>query len=309
MVKSFEFEEDYASINGISQYFLHLPGAGESVVIMLHGGPGIPNSYAAHYHQPYLSFCNTIYYDQRGSGKTQLKNSCTPESLSLDTLLEDLKQTIQYVKNKYQTDKIFLAGHSWGTVLGTQYILKHPHDVSGYIGYGQLVSTSVQDRIWYEHLKEKILKLGKKDDIKKLSAVACSFPNLTRDEFDKATAQLSELEAIYGYKASDWVEIYQKSPLMTPRDWNVIEEDFSQKLAGDVFHDYDISSIHDYQVPLYYILGRHDNWTSSVIAAEYFETINAPKKGLYWIEHAGHMLDTNNPTDFFNAIKEIIAQS
>lgn len=48
--------------------------------------------------------------------------------------------------------------------------------------------------------------------------------------------------------------------------------------------------------------------TSSIIAAEYFETIKAPKKGLYWIEDAGHLPDTDNPSAFSNAIKDIIMQ-
>jgi len=61
-------------------------------------------------------------------------------------------------------------------------------------------------------------------------------------------------------------------------------------------------------VPVYYILGRHDEMTSSIIAAEYFETIKAPKKGLYWIEDAGHLPDTDNPSAFSNAIKDIIMQ-
>ena len=300
------FKEEYVPINGISQYFLHNPNdASEAVILMLHGGPGIPNSYAAYEHQPYVHFCSVVYYDQRGAGKTQLKNRSTPESLSLHVLLNDLKQTIQHVKKEYQTDRIFLAGHSWGTVLGTQYIIKYPHDVSGYIGYGQCVVTSAQDKNWYERLKEKVFKAGKKEDIEMFNAVNPHFPNVVRNDFDKATALLNELEAKYGYKANDWVEIYKKSPAMTHEDWNLIEEECSQKLAGDVFYDYDIRSVREYQVPIYYLLGRYDEWTSSEITAAYFDTISAPEKRLYWIENAGHMVDTDNPMDFFNAIREI----
>ena len=302
------FKEEHVPINGISQYFLHILNPNKDILIMLHGGPGIPNSYAAYYHQSYLNFCNVVYYDQRGAGKTQLKNKSEDESLCLDVLLEDLKQTIQYAKDKYDANRIFLVGHSWGSVLGTQYILKYPHDVSGYIGYGQYISMSRQDRNWYKNLKGKIFKLGTTEDIKKFNAVDCDFPNIEREKFDKGVILLSELEAKYGYKASDWIEIYEKSPIMTLEDWGMIEEEFSQKLASDVFYDYDICNTREYQVPVYYILGRYDEWTSSVIVEEYFNTINAPQKGLYWIENAGHMMDTDNPKDFFDAIQNIIKQ-
>ena len=304
------FTEEYVSINGIEQYFLHIPNDSKDVVIMLHGGPRVPNSYLAYYHQPYLNFCNVVYYDQRGAGKTRLKNKTKPESLSYDILVEDLKQTIQYVKDKYQADRIFLLGHSCGSVLGTQYVLKYPHDVDGFIGYGQVVAQAVYERVWYEHLKEAVLKAGNKKDIKKINTVDADFPNIGREKYLDTYHLLSSLEPKYGYKVNDWMKLYMKSPIMNFfRDGRVMmdAEKFNRNLMGEMY-DYDIRSIKDYQVPIFYVLGRHDVWTPSTAAAEYFETINAPQKGLYWIEDAGHMIDTDNPSAFWSTIKEIISQ-
>ena len=310
MAKSKKFTDEYVSINGILQYFLHIQNVSKDVIIMLHGGPGIPNSYLAYYHQPYLDFCNVVYYDQRGAGKTQLKNKSKPESLSLDILLEDLKQTIRYLKHKYQTNRIFLAGHSWGTVLGTQYIIKYPQDIVGYIGYGQCVDMATSDRSWYKHLKRAVLKSGKRSHIKNINSVNAAYPQVNCEEFVKATLFLSRLESKYSYKANNFTKIYRKSPIMTFRAGMQIggAEKFNQKLLKDVLHGYDIRSIKEYQVPIYYILGRYDEWTTSTVAAEYFNTIQAPNKKLYWIEEAGHATDTDNPSAFFKAIKEIIIQ-
>jgi len=302
--------EEYVLINGITQYFLHLPNKGKDVVLMLHGGPGLANSYLAYYQQPYFDFCNVVYYDQRGASKTQLKNNSTPESLSLDILLEDLKQTIEYVQQKYAADSIFLLGHSWGTMLGTQYIMRYPQTVAGYIGYGQIVATATQDRSWYEHLKALVLKSGEQEDIEKFFSVNDNFPNLARQEFVKASFLLGELEYKYGFRANDVFELYSNSPIWTPEDELQIarSEELNQKLYGEVFFGYDIRAIKEYHVPVYYVLGRRDEWTTSTIAAGYFETIQAPKKGLYWIEEAGHLVDTDNPSAFFGAIKEIITR-
>ena len=299
---------EYVQINGIEQFFLHVPNNSDTVVIMLHGGPGLPNSYIAYNQQPHVNFCNIVYYDQRGSGKTRLKNETKPKSLSLDILLEDLKQTIDYVKEKYQTDKIFLAGHSWGSLLGTQYIIKYPEGVAGYIGYGQMVCTATQDRSWYQHLKGVVLKSGNEGDIEKINSVDVNFPNIAREEYDKASSLLTELEIEYGYgyKENDFMALYRNSPIMTPAEMEhyLDSEQFNKKLYGEMF-GYDITNIKEYQVPVYYVLGRYDEWTTSTIAAEYLETITAPKKGLYWIENAGHLLDTDNPQAFFNAVKDI----
>jgi len=302
-----DFFEEYVSINGISQYFLHLPNTGNDVVIMLHGGPGLANSYTAYYIQPYVDFCNVVFYDQRGAGKTQLKNNSALDSLSLDVLLEDLRQTVEYVKQKYETSRIFLAGHSWGSMLGTQYIIKYPETVAGYIGYGQVVDGHRQDRMYYEHVKAAVIKAGDQEDIKMLEGVNENFPN-DREKYFEEYSLLSTIGySKYDFYANDVFEIYGNSPIWTPED----EADFeslNQKLYAEVLFDYDISNVKEYDVPIYYILGRHDTMTSSIIAAEYFETIHAPQKGLYWMENAGHLPDTDAPSVFWGIIKEIISR-
>jgi len=213
------FTEESILINGISQYFLHLPHESKNVLLMLHGGPGLANSYAAYYQQPYLDFCNVVYYDQRGAGKTQLKNKVAPDSLSLDVLLEDLRQTVAYVKQKYQTDSIFLAGHSWGSVLGTQYIIKYPQDVAGYIGYGQVVDEDSQSRRWYEYLREEVMKSGDQEDIKRLDRVNAKFPNIAPETYFDEYNMLAELAYNkYDFMVNDVFEIYTNSPIWTPED-------------------------------------------------------------------------------------------
>jgi len=302
--------EEYVPINGISQYCLHLPNGSKDVVIMLHGGPGLANSYLAYYQQPYFDFCNAVYYDQRGAGKTQLKNNTQPEDLSLDILLEDLKQTIAYVKQKYKTDRVFLAGHSWGSMLGTEYIRKYPQDVAGYIGYGQVVADATQSRSWYEQLKAAVVKSGEEEDIKKLRSVDTNFPSIAREDYFDAYFSLGELGLKYDFAANDISEIYGNSPIWTPEDELQVShiEQLNKKLYEEVLFGYDIRDVKAYQTPIYYVLGRQDEMTSSTLAAEYFETITAPKKGLYWIENAGHLVDTDNPSAFFRIVKEILPQ-
>ena len=304
------FTEEYVLINGIQQYFLHIPNSSKDVVIMLHGGPGIPNSYVAYYQQPYIDFCNVVYYDQRGAGKTRRKNKTKPEDISLDILLEDLKQTIHHIKQKYQTDRVFLAGHSWGNVLGGEYIRKYPEDVAGYIAYGVVVDMMTTDKMWYDSLKKRVSEAGKKRDMKKFNAVSTDYPNISSEEYAKTTSELSSLEFKYGYSPIDWMKIYRKSPIIGLIEGinmgsNAIM--FNRQLLY-VCHGYNILDVKEYHVPVYYILGRHDEWTSSSVAADYFETFSAPKKKLYWIEDAGHEMDLDNPATFFSIVKDIVSE-
>jgi len=305
------YTEEYLQINGISQYMLHYPANSKEVVIMLHGGPGIPNSYIGYHLASHLNFCNVVYYDQRGCGKTQIKSKMKVQEITLENMIEDLRQTIVHVKKKYQTERILLVGHSWGSMLGTQYILKYPKDVIGFIGYGAVTDQTTQERHFYEVLKKSIANSGTKKELKMFNKVNENYPYCSKEEFAKGSLMISKLFEKHGYQKNAFMPIYLKSPIFSFfKDGAQMSksEKLNEKMLADILFGYDIHDITDYKAPVFYILGRHDEWTSSVIAAKYFEIIHAPKKGLYWIEDAGHMVDTDNPTAFSQSIKEIISQ-
>ena len=303
--------ETYIPINGISQYFLHLPGANGSndVLLMLHGGPGLANAYIAYYVQPHCGFCNVVFYDQRGAGKTQLKNQSAASDLSMDVLIEDLRQTVAYVKQHYGTDRIFLAGHSWGSMLGTAYILRYPETVAGYIGYGQAVDSAKQDRSWYQFLQAAVQKAGIQDDIAAFNSVNPHFPNVPREQYFTEYGKLFELSFTYDYMVQDIFAIYSQSPTWTEADaaQSATIEALNQGLYADALFGYDLHPITAYDVPVYYVLGRHDEMTSGTLAAAYFDTFTAPQKGLYWVEDAGHLVETDNPVAFFAAVQKILS--
>jgi proline iminopeptidase len=91
-------------------------------VIVVHGGPG--NDYR--YLLPLVQLSDkyrVIFYDQRGTG---LSPRVSEEQLYLDTMLQDLENIIDY----YSPDKkVSIIGHSWGAMLASGYLGKHPNRV------------------------------------------------------------------------------------------------------------------------------------------------------------------------------------
>jgi len=303
------YTEEYVSLNGIHQYFLHYPSPQKEVVIFLHGGPGSPVSLLAYNIKPYWDFCSYIHYDQRGAGRTLKKNKTKAEDLTLEILLDDLKETISYVKKKYSTDRVILLGQSWGSVLGTQYVLKYPNDVICYIGNGHVIHTRREMQISYDKLKQTIENSGAKGDAKKLSKLS-NYPNVSKEEYFGDMYRIGRLQSKYGQAVDSktW-KAALKSPLFKLSDiYLMIKGIKLNKELACTLLDYSIWDVTEYQLPVYYILGRNDWQTPSTLAAEYFEKINAPRKGLYWIENAGHITDVDNPIDFCNAVKDIVAQ-
>ena len=312
MSKARAYSEEYVLINGIYQYFLHYPSPQKEVIIYLHGGPGESSANYAHVFSSHYDFCNVVFYDQRGAGRTQKKNKSKPEDLTLETLIHDLNQTINYVKEKYKTDRVVLLAQSWGTVLGTQYALRYPEDIICYIGNGHCVNARRELKITFDKLREAIEAKGNKRDLKKLVEMQ-NLPNMDVEDknYFETAKRFFFLRTKYGLtiKLSNLLKIILSSPIFKISDLFLIingsKTNFNlvKWLTG-----YSIWDVTEYAVPVFYILGRDDWQTPSTLAAEYFKKINAPSKGLFWVENAGHMTDMDNPAGFHTAVREIITQ-
>lgn len=55
-------------------------------------------------------------------------------------------------------------------------------------------------------------------------------------------------------------------------------------------------------VPIVFLLGRHDYTVPSPVAADWFARVKAPSKKLVWLEHSAHMPMVEEPGHFFAAL-------
>ncbi len=301
-----DYIEETVEINGIRQYFLHVPSPGKPVILHLHGGPGQSQAHFAYSTRAQQAYCTFVFYDQRGAGKTQQKSKTPVGEITLDNLIEDLRQTIRYVKERYQTDDVVLLGHSWGSVLGTSYILRYPNDVKGYIGVGQVVDMQKGERVGYEKLKKVVENKGNKRDIKMVARLSDYPGDISHKGFLKQLGQVRSLQGRYGL-AVNVARVFKaviKSPIFRLADLASFETGLhtNRNLLSGLL-GYSILSVTEYQTPVCYVLGENDWQVPSVLAAEYFENIKAPYKELHWVEDAGHLTDLDNPAGFHEAVE------
>lgn len=92
------------------------------VVIVLHGGPG--NGYK--YLLPLQALADryrVVFYDQRGAGLSQRVPAA---SLGVDDYVAELDGVVEH----YSAGRpVLLIGHSWGAMLASAYLGKHPQKV------------------------------------------------------------------------------------------------------------------------------------------------------------------------------------
>lgn len=302
------FYEEYAQINGIKQYFLHYPASSSNTVLLfLHGGPGFTAAFRAHLLTAKELPCSLVFYDQRGTGKTLMRNKTVKPVFS--ELLEDLHTTVAYLKKKYKTDKFLLLGHSWGSVLGSEYVLHHSNTVSAYIGMGQVINMLRGEAAAFAELERRIRIKGRKRDICKREKLKQRLSFESRETFRKSRRGLGILRLRYGFCPDPFSEIKTvlKSPVFHIKDIPFLILSLLKSSKLDQFlWEYDTAMQPAFSLPIYYILGENDWQVPSTVAAAFFDIIRAPRKHLFWIPAAGHSTDMDHPAAFWKTIKDII---
>ena len=119
------------------------------VLLFLAGGPGGSELGAMRRHSEALEDDFTVVtFDQRGAGKSydQLDPTST---LTLDRAVADTIEVTNYLRDRFGQDKVYLAGQSWGTILGVLAVQRQPDLFSAFIGVGQMVSPAETDQTFY----------------------------------------------------------------------------------------------------------------------------------------------------------------
>lgn len=318
-------ENAYVEIGGINQY-LNIRGQDTEnpVVLFLHGGPGSPMSFLAYSYQTELESDFTfVHWDQRGSGRTyyENKNAENQPELTVDLLLSDIDEIVDYLCERFEQQKVIVMGHSWGTVLGTLYAQQHPGKVAAYVGVCQVVNGLAGDILALETAAGRAEGKGENEDAAAMRAMAGELK--TRDAYDvDSFLQAMEMRPLMmKYMAFEgettalktmWLGI--ASPDMWFRDlgWflgtstEVLVEEQGGLLEA-LFGFSALVAAPKLEVPAYYICGEEDWITPTALIEDYFEDLEAPQKQRVQISNAGHMIMADAPELFCDAVREVLA--
>ncbi len=101
---------------------------GKAAIVVLHGGPGMSDRYFNDVFDYLSTTHRVIYYDQRGSGFSEIKPN--PAYYRFSYLVDDLEALRSRV---IRQDKLILVAHSFGGMIAMQYAADHPDHVAGLI--------------------------------------------------------------------------------------------------------------------------------------------------------------------------------
>lgn len=315
-------ESTYIDINGMQQYIqIRGEDADNPVMIFIHGGPASPMGYVSAYYQKQLeSELTIINYDQRGCGRTYYANKLD-SNVNTDLLISDLNAIVEYAKERFNKENVIIAGHSWGTVIGTIYAQKYPENVSCYIGISQITN------LYKNKLNAARMALENEDikgteDEKKLTELIERMNNVSqyKDISIEDLGQMVSITSKYIACSGEMTGLRQMWTGITSPDMNFedmrwfttqmnTEKFFAQNdtLMEYAFFEFDIEDFsHTYKIPVYYLAGEGDYAVCQRDAETYYETVEAPDKAFYQLENVGHSMFMDNPQLYCGTIKDIL---
>ena len=299
--KRYPFEEEYVFANGIEHYLLHYPKApGTPVLLYLHGGPGsVESLFAYQLDSAWGEMFTHVHWDQRGAGKTLRRNGRRDRPESMAQMLADLHGVIGHLRRKYQTERVVLLGHSWGSVLGSLYVLRHPETVLAYIGVGQVVGMMENERTAYRETLEMARRAGNEAHVRALEQMG-DYPPNDPERLLKLLPRMRRIQAAYddgpasGIGLGELLNSMRRSPIFR---WSDLLS-FTQIMKVN-------RPLHLQMLSFRYRLGEADPIAPTSLSRAYFETIEAPVKGFTVIPGAGHNPAHERPGEFAAALRTI----
>ncbi|GEL72407.1 proline iminopeptidase [Myxococcus virescens] len=275
------------------------------VLLVLHGGPGwvtMPTSwYVSH---GWDEFFTVIHWDQRGSGKTYVANdpAMVAPTLTIEQVHADVEELVKWVRKTFGKEKIFVLGHSWGSLLGLTLAERHPEWLHAYIGAAQGIDARESERRGWAWAMEQARAAKNAEAIRDLESIAPYAVGKKPVALKDILLQRRWLNFFGGaaYRrpdASFEAAAVNLSPEYTDEEvrqvWKAQDSSVERLLAAVLTAD--LSHVKRLKTPLLLFLGRHDRNVSATVAAEWFAGVKAPSKRLVWFEQSAHEMMAEEP--------------
>ena len=303
--------QEWIDINGLPQWTL-MRGRDRNkpILLVLHGGPGISEfALFRAYNSNLENHFVVVHWDQRGTGMSFAPD--TPvESINPEQYIADLDQLVNYLHAKFDRDRIALLGHSWGSILGIIYASRYPEKLSAYIGTGQVSDMRANEQISYQYTLAQAYERGNKKAITELEEIGPP-PYST----DKTSQQRNWLNKFGGGVIH---KNYSKSRLiraaLSMPETNIFYlisvlrgAAFTHKHMWDAVLAINLDKTYlRFEVPVFFLLGRHDYQTPAKLAETYFQRLQAPVKDLVYFEKSAHSPPWEEPERFRQVITKTI---
>ncbi|MCB9418910.1 MAG: alpha/beta hydrolase [Ardenticatenaceae bacterium] len=290
--------------------------ADRPVLLYLSGGPGQSDlPYSRVLLEDLTQDFVVVSWDQRGTGKSYPALYPTG-NVTLEQAVADTIELTNYLRDRFDEEKIYLLGESWGTTLGVLAVQQRPDLYYAWIGSGQMVSQRETDRQLYRDvmaladrngnavLREQMLAFGEPPyaDTPYPNAVVMGYYDQLgqpyrppQDYIDRGTAANV---GPWGILGSEYSLVEKVNVLRGLIDMFTV---MYPQLQGIDFRQ-DVPRL---DVPVYILDGAAELAARRDLVLEWYEQLEAPRKQIYTFDDAGHSVAFEQ----FSALHRILTET
>jgi pimeloyl-ACP methyl ester carboxylesterase len=305
--------ELFVRIGGIDQAIqIRGDDRANPVILILHGGPGISMMALTPVFKSWEKYFTVVQWDQRGAGKTYGRNGGPAEGpeMTINRMSADGLEVAAFIRAYLHKDKIIVLGHSWGTVLALKMVALRPSWFAAYVGTGQLVDKTTNEDVAYKQLLTRVRNAGDAKGERALQMIG-SPPYGNLDDL------IAERKWVTNYDTSAERNLESSlTPmvLFAPNYSLVDILDFLHGISFSQAATYAENNVYDartlglrFEIPFFIFQGDEDHQTPTILAEQYFATIEAPLKKFELLKGGGHSVMLTMPDLFLNnLLKDVL---
>lgn len=308
-------KQGFVTIGGIDQWIdVRGDDAANPVLLVLHGGPESTWDPLLRIFNPWEKYFTLVQWDQRGAGRTYARNGPGSAAISLDQMVQDGIEVTEYITRELGKRKVFLLGHSWGTLLGVHMVETRPELFCAYIGTGQVVNTQRGEALDYaEVLRRARLALDVRATEELKSIGAPPYDDVQKLAKERQLESLFATSSEQKFNSIDYVRSLYPPDFtdkdMADRNAGFFASNYAiygQKMDGPMLSVNLFSTSGDFRLPMFFIQGALDDVTPTSLVTEYVRSIRAPRKALKIIPNAGHLAVMAVPDVFLQELQHVV---
>jgi pimeloyl-ACP methyl ester carboxylesterase len=250
-----------------------------------------------------------VNWDQRGAGKS-FAPGADAATLTIPQFVDDAIALIEVLRTRLPQKKVFLVGHSWGTVLALEVAKRRPDLLLAFVSLGQVVDMKRGEQISYRFVLDRARACGNARAVGALERIGpppYSYGDLlvqrrwlSAYHGDLHTLTLLDFLSIMldapEYTLGDIIRFLRGARRTNALVWSeLMEVDFLLEAPS-------------LEVPVHFFLGRHDRTTPPELCVELCEVMGAPCKQMVWFESSAHMANIEEPEKFQRELAAIGAK-
>jgi pimeloyl-ACP methyl ester carboxylesterase len=287
-------------INGVPIYMIiRGENINNPVLLYLHGGPGRAESstYFRNMSKGLEKIFTICYMEQRGAGKSYSPD-IPPETMTIEQFVEDTRQVSDFLRNKFNKKKIFIFGHSWGSLLGSIVIKKYPELYYAFISTGFPAKQLEAEKLSLDFIEQEATKQNNVEDLKEISNLKLPDINASGEIWYEYIIKQRKL--LGKYKGTVYIGDKEEVEEAVRNSTEYSEEEkknfLSRKGSGfsiilmwnAIMNLNPMKDLSNQKIPVFMIQGLDDRVTSFDLAKKYYNVLNAPFKKFYTFENSAH---------------------